>query len=581
MAARRRPTGPLPLKTRRVAAAAAGLVLGTLAWPLGAGAQGAAGGGGGGTGAGSPTVGIPGAGTSSGEASPDAPAAVVPIREASRTYRLTPTFAIEQTFTDNVDLSSTDPQSDAITRLSPGVRIDSRGGLVNSFLSYTADLLFYARDSDRNEIQNSLSAAMTGAVVDDRFRIDALARISQRSISAFGTQTFDPALRNDNRTEVSELTISPAFQAPLGVNGSVSARMSWTGTNASSTDEGDSQSFVAEMAAGASYGLYSWSFSASRVVDDFKLRESEVTTDDVLATVGVSPISTLRLSLRGGWKSDDLVDAGITSGEFWGVGVDWQPHDTLRIGVATDDTYFGRAQSVDIGFFPTERTQLTLTAAEEVFGNTFALRFSHRMRRSLWTYTDTQGQNGGDLLNADAQQILQQYRRAYDECLRTIRDAALCDQLARLVVGLDPGGTGGFLNSASSIQRDQIASVTLTGIRTTLSFAAFQQENRAITGVSTNTGDLSQTDRVRQNGGSIVLSHRLTPTSSLSLRTSLRRTLDSGPLIGNELREAGIVYNLSLGARTSASVELRHNDFDSPTNPYDETALIGRIAFTF
>jgi uncharacterized protein (PEP-CTERM system associated) len=153
--------------------------------------------------------------------------------------------------------------------------------------------------------------------------------------------------------------------------------------------------------------------------------------------------------------------------------------------------------------------------------------------------------------------------------------------LARLSVGLDPTSNAGFLNSQSSVDRTQAASVSFAAVRSTVTFGANYRESRRIAGVSYAVGDLSETDRVRETGWSVGLSHRLTPLSSLSLRTSQQKTLDSGPLIGNELRESAVVYSATRGVRTTGVVELRHTEFDSPTNPYNETALIGSVSFRF
>jgi hypothetical protein len=513
-------------------------------------------------------------------ATPETPPATAPSPPGSGTLRITPILSIEQTFTDNVNLSSTDARSDSITRISPGISFDSRSGRVVGLASYSADVLLYARETDKSTVQNSLSANLSADMFDDHARLDVRASVSQRSVSAFGVRTGSSNLVNDNSTEVATLSISPSFRSRFGANGNASARLTWAGTNAASSDEGDLQTLSADVSAASRYEWVDWSFNASRIVDDFG-GDDDTTRDDVLATLGAWPHQALRMSLRTGWMSDDIVDAGLQSGSFWGVGVDWTPHDTFRLGYSIDDTYFGTSQSVDVGLFPADRTNITLTGTEEVFGNTYSFRFSHRMARSTWTYTDTQGLSGGNLLDPNAQQLVENYRRAYNECLRSIRDAALCDQLARLSVGLDPTSNAGFLNSQSSVDRTQAASVSFAAVRSTLTFGANYRESRRIAGVSYAVGDLSQTDRVRETGWSVGLSHRLTPLSSLSLRTSQQKTLDSGPLIGNELRESAVVYSATLGARTTGVVELRHTEFDSPTNPYNETALVGSVSFRF
>jgi uncharacterized protein (PEP-CTERM system associated) len=99
---------------------------------------------------------------------------------------IVPTFSISESITDNSRLSSTDKQAEAITTISPGVRISSQGGRVQGSLDYSLNGLLYARESSRNAVQHALSAGFIAFVVDRNVTVDTRASISQQSVSAFG-----------------------------------------------------------------------------------------------------------------------------------------------------------------------------------------------------------------------------------------------------------------------------------------------------------------------------------------------------------------------------------------------------------
>src|SRR5678816_2370637 len=76
-----------------------------------------------------------------------------------RTFSIVPTFALEETLTNNALLSSNDRRSDLVSQVTPGVRIRSTGGRFTGFLDYSLTGIAYAKHSSSNEWQNELNAA--------------------------------------------------------------------------------------------------------------------------------------------------------------------------------------------------------------------------------------------------------------------------------------------------------------------------------------------------------------------------------------------------------------------------------------
>lgn len=151
--------------------------------------------------------------------------------------------------------------------------------------------------------------------------------------------------------------------------------------------------------------------------------------------------------------------------------------------------------------------------------------------------------------------------------------------------GISPNAqaTSDYLGNRPRVQRLQQLSLILYGSRNSITFAATRSNNEALTAVpgaaGTAIGNLS---RIEQQGYLVFFSHRMTPLTALNLSGN-RQTTESGqfaiPKTTMTTYQAGI--STRFGPKTVGSLNLRHSQFDSPLNPYDETALVGTIALFF
>jgi uncharacterized protein (PEP-CTERM system associated) len=472
--------------------------------------------------------------------------------------RITPTFSAQLTLTDNRDLSATNRESDAIVQVSPGISMRSAAGPVQGSLDYSLNALVYASDSSRNTVQHALRALFQAEIVPGHAYVDGTAGISQQLTSLFGQRAPGGGLDNANTSEVYTASLSPNVRGRIAGAVDAQARLSWTGSRTKDSLVGDYDTLGATVGLGGRQGLFGWGLDGSRQVNEYKHGEPRTTQDTARFSVSAAPDPELQFSVRRGWEANDLGGSLDVSETFWGYGVTW---------------------------VPTPRTTLALQSDRRFFGNSHSLSFSHRMARSVWSFTDSRGLSGGDLLNADARSLLSRYQQSFGECMLAFGNnpqaQPLCEALARASVGLDPSGTGGFLNSARSLQRSQTLSVAFSGLRSTVTVSGFRSQNERIEGVTYATGDLSQVDKVRQLGFTLGVSHRLTPTSSVALTASRQRTLDAAPLPGTDQRLLTASWSATLGSNLTGTITLRHTEFDSVTSPYNESALIGSVAMRF
>lgn len=477
---------------------------------------------------------------------------------ASHGTTVTPSFSAQETLTNNVNLSATDPRWDAITQVSPGVRISSRSGRVQGSLSYTANALAHARDSKSNTIQNALSANGTAEAIENHAYVDASASISQQLISAYGAQSTGTGLVNNNSSEVSTFSLSPSVRGNLAGVADVQGRVTWSATHSAASSAGDTTGMNATLGISGGRSRVGWALNGSRQVSDFNAGR-KTTYDQLVATLSVAPDPSLRLSVNAGREAYDVLAGGRQFDNTYGWGVNWQP---------------------DV------RTTLSLQSDRHYYGNSHSFRFQHRMKRSIWSYTDTRGVTGNPATQGLASQPLSLYDLLFAQFASLQPDPVLRDQLVRAYLqanGLDPGIpiSGGFLSSALMLQRSQTLSVALTGLRDTVTLSGFRTETRQLDTVTPATGDLAGGNTVRQFGYSLGVAHRLTPDSAVNLTTIWLKTPSGVTQAGSDQRTVNLTWTGTLSRRVNGALGARRTLFRSSTAPYNESAVFGSISLRF
>ena len=189
--------------------------------------------------------------------------------------------------------------------------------------------------------------------------------------------------------------------------------------------------------------MLGWSAVASHTVSDFRAGRR---TFDSRVRAGFNFLFSpeLKVGVTAGRERTDLLVLGGESNPTWGVQADWTP---------------------------TERTALSANVEKRFFGNSHAFRFSHRTRATVWALSDSR-----DISTTSSQGTVS-FGSAYDLFFRQLEsaepDPVRRDQLVRtllLVNGIDPNAVivGGFLASAATLERAQVASVALVGARNTV-----------------------------------------------------------------------------------------------------------------
>lgn len=474
----------------------------------------------------------------------------------ARTVAVQPTASISQTFSDNMHLTPVNPQSGSITRVSAGVGLRARSGLVHGFVDYALSQYLYS-GGQQNGSQNALNANLETDLIEGRAKLGLTAGIAQSAVSAFGAQPGLGGGSQGNTTEVRNLRLAPSFRGPIGPSLRYSSELSYSLSDASNTQQGDSSAATAAVRVEPTEAArVSWGLDASHQRSMYKL--GRTTTDDRLSGSVTTRLDELDLQLlaSGGLELTDLSSQQRTSYRTWGVGATWVPSPRTRVVAQYDHRFYGQSHSLTLE----HRTALT----------TWRLTNS----RSLSTAGSASGAGG----QGTAYDLLySQFASAVPDPIK--RQDFVNDVLAKL--NISPGQPTGFLRSSASVLDAQEASVAWRDVRSLAVISVTHTVTQRLNTFAGLVGDLSNSASVRQRGVSMNLAHRLTPLSSVNLLLTEQRGLGVQASQSSRQRQFSLQLTTRPSADGSLALGLRRALYDAFQSAYGESAVFATYGIRF
>lgn len=460
---------------------------------------------------------------------PSAVIALLALTGASVNAEVTidPRVGLTETLTDNVRLDDANKKTELVTQVSPGIRVDIKGAKLKTFFDYALTHVSYAHGTSSGRTQNALNTFGTFEAVDDWAFLDFSGSISQQAVSAFQAQAIDNTAINANRAEVSTYRVSPYLRGRLGSSANYEARYTHTLTNSSSALSSDvtSTDGSIKLTGGSAFRRLGWSADASRQTADYSRgRSTESDRFNLGLTYAITP--QVNAFVNGGHEANNFTSLDKQGYATSGFGMNWNP---------------------------SERTKLSASRNKRSFGQAHNISFEHRSARTTWRISDSKDvsvtpSQTGFLLNSEV---------------------------------IQPSVISSFLTSAISLQRRQDVSVSLLGVRDTITFSATRSQSTRLDTLSIGQDDLNSSAVVNQRGFSVNYSHRLTPDYSLGVVLSQQDT--SGALSTQDSTLRGLNVNVSgkVGHRTSATIGARRVVSSGSSVPYTENALTGNLNVQF
>jgi uncharacterized protein (PEP-CTERM system associated) len=478
----------------------------------------------------------------------------------TRLIALEPRLAVQETFTDNHQPGDPQGAADVITRLTAGLGWRGRTGLLRGYLDYTLTGLVYARHSDRNELQNALSANVAADLIEDRLQLLGSAAIARTAISAFGVQPGGAGDNSSNTTETRTLQLAPTLRGPLGRSVRYKASVAHALTSSADLRQGDSTSTTAALhLEPAERARLGWTLDASSLVSDFKLGRR--TRSDRLFGGFSADLRQLDLllSATAGSESTDIASLERRSYTTWGLGLRWTPSPVTRLEVDIEQRFFGSSHQI-LAEYRLPRT-------------VFVLRSARALSTSGTQLVGQPSSLVGALAN-DPSYIRQQPDPILREAL------ARQDLLGR---GFNPDAVVniGALRSAATLQDQLELSGLWTGVRQSVMLMASRTTTRRVDAISTAFDDLWQVDRVRSSNLALNVSHRLTPLSTLALQLGTQRSSSGRGDLSSRQTQAELQFQTRLTPDSTASATLRRAHYATGLRSSDETALLASYGVRF
>jgi len=480
-------------------------------------------------------------------------------QDAARTISIVPRVSVTETLTDNVALQGSNPKSDQITQVSPGIRINIQGARLKTYFDYSLNEIYYARGSSSGRQQNALNTFGTFEAVDNWAFVDFSGNISQQAVSAFGTQSTNNTAVNANQTEVANYRLSPYIKGRFGSVANYEARITRAVTSSDSATASNTASTnsVVKISNASAFRSLGWTADASSQQVSYSAgRTTEADVYSLGLTYAVTP--QVNVSANAGQESNNYTSLDKQNYNTSSVGVNWRP---------------------------SERTTFSAVTGRRSFGNTHNWSFEHRSARTVWRFTDTK-----DVSTTANQSGFGTVGNVYDLFYNQLEGSALtpAERALRVNELLQQYGfnantpvVSSFLTSAVALQRSQNLSFALLGIRDTVTFLLTRTQSNRLDTFASAIDNLSNANTVIQNGFSINYSHRLTPDYALGLVLSRQATEGSTAAQDTTLKSLNVNLTGKVGKKAAASLGLRHVVSDNAANPYTENAVTGNLNVQF
>jgi uncharacterized protein (PEP-CTERM system associated) len=476
-------------------------------------------------------------------AAPVAALALALAPAARAEIKFTPSVALSETWTDNVNLAPPDTaQRQFITDLAPTLALVSNTRSLQLSAAYTFHQYAYAHRDVPNVFHSNrqLQAAARARLVPELLYVDAGANRGQQSVSAFGPLINDNPWSAVNRTEVSTWHISPYLVHRFGSDANMMLRYSRdavdTGTQAFGNTRGDSVVFDLSSARERRLG---WDLHYQRQrLEDRVAGPSESQSAQAQLNYRLTP--GLALTAGGGYDDYDYKTlGGRTRGNSWSTGFAWNP---------------------------SPRTSLQASIGHRYFGKTAALAATHRSRHTVWNI------NYNEAVTTSRQQYLLPSTIDTVAMLDRLFAPTISDPEARRAAvdaylratGLPPSlaNNVNYLSNRYMLQKQFQASAAFSGSRSVLLVSANDMRRNALSLQQFDSDMIGNTlaslnENVRLQMVNAVLTYRLSPRSQLiaSASAGRDRSLSTGIKSNNGALRLGV--SRQFGRKLQGTLEAR------------------------
>ncbi len=475
---------------------------------------------------------------------------------AAQTVVVTPRLDTRLTWTDNVGSSNEKPRKDWIAEVSPGLSVSRASGRFHGQLNASLRNLVHAKETDENETYVAFSGNGEFEVIENAVFVALSGSISRNNISAFGSRSSGDSLSADKDDETRVWSVAPRYQFRFGDAGvgRVGYESRWLQGGNDTLGDTQQKRWTLALSDPSALRLFGWGVGYVRTDTAYDEGLGRDVVQEVgRATLFVNVDPQFRVRLIGGYESNDYEVVDGEEGAIWGAGFDW---------------------------YPTERTSISATAEDRIFGTGYDVQFRHRMARTLWNFSVSRDISssldelaGGEILDP----VFQLFYQLTDESLPEAERM----RLAR--AAYERAGGVGIRTNAYFLQRSIGGGVSFIGVRNTLSLSLRHAERERLNSLSNFllTDDLAEFNYTETRSASVAFSHRFSGLSTLNSMVMRSKAEGRGASSRDVDRTVfSIGVNRRLGPDTTAGLSYRYQKTEG-TDDYTENAISATLGMRF
>jgi len=429
----------------------------------------------------------------------DPAAAAESSRFRSGGWAVQPSIALRETYTDNAFPDSTEARHDFITQVTPGIRIEGRTPRLTANFNYAPTGLFFAHNSEANDVVNNLSAYANLEALERFFFVEGSGYIAQTYVSPFAPRPADITNTTANRIETRTATLSP-YVRHLGPDLEYELRNRYIVTNSNQPSLGNfrTQQWTGRVAGPVRRFGWALEFEDSTVSHyDALVNRPDDKARLYRARLYWQPDPAWRLSASGGSEENNYILQETQRTTIYGAALAWRP---------------------------STRTTADLEYENRFFGPYRLARFTHRTRATAWSLSYTRN------YSTYQQEVL----RLAPGDTTALLDAAFtarfpdADQRRAAVEQFQrASGTPEFLASSIAFYTQTVfvnevvdASFAIIGARNSITFTAYAGETTQFSADALGIlpDALLQASVIRQRGFATYVDHKLTPYTTIGAR---------------------------------------------------------------
>ena len=479
-------------------------------------------------------------------------------------WRIVPTLAIQETWTDNVNLRRDGPaRSDFVTEIAPGLRINVKRPRAEITGTLAAPIVLYARSSGENTVQPRADLVGRLEAIDDFFFVEAAGYVSQQFVSPYGPRPEGLANITDNRYTAATYRVSPYVQGELFGNLRYLVRDDNIWTQLHRSTLANQRVYTNRLTGRIERNPtpIGWDAEVTSAQHEFPDEAGSQKSQLLRGRALYQPDPQWRVFVSGGYERT-RVPLNEHEGGIYGLGFDWRP---------------------------TDRTSVDASWEHRFFGGAYKFRFEHRTRLTSWSIRASR-----DITSYPEQLARLEPGASLPDILDALflsripdpveRAQAISSYIADRNLPLVVGDPIAIYTQRIQLRESATATAGFLGARNTVLISVY----RAKTDPLEVSGDLlpSTFDRINndtQVGVSIVWTHALTPTASLTLAANSSTAETKAPVAGKSDQQSyRLIVSRPLSPKTStfagARYQQQNSDFD---RGFHESAVFIGMSHSF